>query len=163
MVTLEDQSTIDTFIQNQTGNPMPRKDDGKRKVYLRHNDFGPIPEGGLGKIIPQITDFGQAQRGDKSKPLILPIQPNEYRAPEVLLGIGWSYSADIWNFGTMVGSQFGNEAALSLSCGRSGISWLDGPYLLNQETALIRQLSTLQTWSPSSERYPLPSSKDREK
>ena len=33
---------------------------------------------------------------------IHPIQPDSYRAPEVLLGVGWSYSADIWNLGVMV-------------------------------------------------------------
>ncbi|KID95498.1 protein kinase domain-containing protein, partial [Metarhizium majus ARSEF 297] len=36
------------------------------------------------------------------EPLIRLIQPNECRAPEVLLGIGWSYSADTWSFGAMI-------------------------------------------------------------
>lgn len=31
-----------------------------------------------------------------------PIQPPMYHAPEVILGMGWSYSAGIWNFGILV-------------------------------------------------------------
>jgi hypothetical protein len=53
-------------------------------------------------MYPKITDFGLAQRGDHPGPLVHPIQPNDCHAPEVLLGCGWSYSADIWNFGIMV-------------------------------------------------------------
>ncbi|KAJ3538815.1 hypothetical protein NM208_g5740 [Fusarium decemcellulare] len=101
MVTFENQSTIDAYLQGQATHPMARKDVGDRILYRCHNDFGPVLAG-LGKIIPQITDFGLAQRGDKAGPLIHPIQPNEFRAPEVLLGIGWSYGADMWNFGAMI-------------------------------------------------------------
>lgn len=54
-------------------------------------------------MLPQITDFDLARRGDKIEPLIHPMQPKEFRTSEVPLGIGWSYSADMWNFGTMVG------------------------------------------------------------
>jgi serine/threonine protein kinase len=53
--------------------------------------------------MPVITDFGAAQYGDKAPVRIPPIQPHAYRAPEVMLGIGWSYSADMWNFGLLVG------------------------------------------------------------
>ncbi|TQN65561.1 Serine/threonine-protein kinase SRPK, partial [Colletotrichum shisoi] len=100
MVTFEDPSTIDAFFREQAAHLMARKCGEARTVYRCHNDFGPVQKG-LGKMIPQITDFGLAQRGDRAEPLIHPIQPNEFRAPEVLLGIGWSYSADMWNLGTM--------------------------------------------------------------
>ncbi|POR33931.1 Protein kinase-like domain protein [Tolypocladium paradoxum] len=101
MVSFEDQSTIEAFVQGQATHPMARKHVSGHTVYRCHNDFGPITHG-LGNMIPHITDFGLAQRGDKAEPLIHPIQPNEFRAPEVLFGIGWSYSADIWNFGAMI-------------------------------------------------------------
>lgn len=100
MVTFEHQSTITKFVQQQKSHPMPCKKLGNRTVYLCHNDFGPVMKG-LGNMIPQITDFDLSQRGDKNL-LIHPIQPDELRAPEVLLGTGWSYSADMWNFGVIV-------------------------------------------------------------
>lgn len=101
MIAIEDQSTIDNFIQGQATHPMARKLVGDYTIYRCHNDFGPILKAAK-NLIPHITDFGLSQRGDKREPLIHPIQPDEYRAPEVLLGIGWSYSADIWNFGVMI-------------------------------------------------------------
>lgn len=59
-------------------------------TYLSQKDFGPFRSS---KFLPKIADFGFAQSGDRLQ--TLPIQPDYYRAPEVLLGIGWSYSPDI--------------------------------------------------------------------
>ncbi|EFY85432.1 protein kinase domain-containing protein [Metarhizium acridum CQMa 102] len=103
MVAFEDESTVAAFIQEQVSHPMACKHVGDRAIYQCHNDFGPVMKG-LGNMIPQMTDFGLAQRGDKLEPLIHPIQPDEFRAPEVLLGTGWFYSADIWNFDAMPGT-----------------------------------------------------------
>ncbi|KAF5011334.1 hypothetical protein FDECE_2552 [Fusarium decemcellulare] len=104
MVTFEDESVIEDFVQGQAAHPMARKIVGERTVYRCHNNFGAL-KGGINAIrnmCPKITDFGLAQRGDQAGPLIHPIQPNDCHAPEVLLGTGWSYSADIWNFGIIV-------------------------------------------------------------
>lgn len=79
-----------------------------RVIYRCHNNFGPLDPSGLGNIYPQITDFGAATLlgtgGDDGAVQLgtRPIQPDYYRAPEVILGCGWSYSADIWNLGVMV-------------------------------------------------------------
>lgn len=104
ILTFEDELTIDDFARAQASHPMARKRVGQRTVYRCHNDFGPVMCG-LGNMIPQITDFGLAQRGDTGWPLVHPIQPDEFRVPEVLLGTGWSYGADMWNFGAMVESS----------------------------------------------------------
>ncbi|KKK22391.1 hypothetical protein ARAM_002221 [Aspergillus rambellii] len=59
-------------------------------------------------MFPQITDFGAAtllsnDRHDGTVQLgTSPIQPDHYRAPEVVLGCGWSFSADIWNLRVML-------------------------------------------------------------
>lgn len=102
MVNFESEATIEAFVKRQATNPMARKHVDGRIVYRCHNDFGPVYEGRLGSLIPQITDFGSAQRGDRAAKFLYPIQPNEYRAPEVILGIGWTYSTDMWNFGVLV-------------------------------------------------------------
>jgi serine/threonine-protein kinase SRPK3 len=103
MVTFEDQSVIEAFVQGQDMHPMARKNVGDRIVYRCHNDFGRIKGiGGFQKMYPKVTDFGLAQRGDQPGPLLHPIQPDNCHAPEVLLGTGWSHRADIWNFGIMM-------------------------------------------------------------
>ena len=47
-----------------------------------------------------LCDFGEARRGDVENGD--DIQPEVYRAPEVILEMKWSYSVDIWNVGVMV-------------------------------------------------------------
>ena len=99
LVGFEDRSVIKDFVKKQAENPMPRKFKDGRSIYLSHNDFGPPRSFG---ILPRIADFGLAQSGNGSEPLLHPIQPPLFHAPEVLLGTSWTYSADIWNLGALV-------------------------------------------------------------
>ncbi|KAL9528186.1 Serine/threonine protein [Sphaerulina musiva] len=66
------------------------------RIFQSYSDFGPLKSY---VSVPMITDFDQADDGDFGA---YPIQPDVYRAPEVLLGWGWSHSADIWNFGNLI-------------------------------------------------------------
>jgi serine/threonine-protein kinase SRPK3 len=96
LVSFEDDSVIERFVDAQAENPMPRKVVNGRAVSLCHNDFGETDgKPALKNMYPSITDFGLAQRGDQPGPLIFPIQPDHCHAPEVLLSTGWSYSVDI--------------------------------------------------------------------
>lgn len=100
LVSFEEPSVLEDFAQLQTQNPMPRKSNNGNTVYLSHNDFGPVRSY---YILPKITDFGLAHHQKDSSLLNRhPIQPDQYRAPEVILGAGWTYSADIWNVGLLV-------------------------------------------------------------
>jgi len=99
LLTFEDQSVIKEYVKNQADHPMPRKKVGDRNIYLSHNNFGPLKSL---LMFPKIVDFGLAHRVDNEKPLRHPIQPPLYHAPEVLLGVPWSYSTDIWNLGVLV-------------------------------------------------------------
>ncbi len=98
MVGFEDPSVIEDFVRAQTRNPMPRKVQNGRSIYQSHNNFGPLRSS---LVLPKIGDFGLAQYG-KNGLQRHPIQPDHYRAPEVMLGAGWTYSADIWNLGVLV-------------------------------------------------------------
>ncbi|KAJ5142656.1 kinase-like protein [Penicillium bovifimosum] len=49
---------------------------------------------------PILCDFGSAIHGDQHHSVF--IQPRIYRAPEVILGVPWTFSADIWNVGCMI-------------------------------------------------------------
>lgn len=53
--------------------------------------------------MPKFVDLGSAVRLEEEDDHdIYPIQPDVYRAPEVILGGGWRMTADIWNLGVMV-------------------------------------------------------------
>lgn len=92
---------------------MQYKVDGEsgRTIYRCHNDFGALNAREIKNMIPKIADFGLATTLNKSSIRneiigeqlgIYPIQPDYYRAPEVILGCGWDFEADIWNFGVLV-------------------------------------------------------------
>lgn len=100
LVGFEDPAVIQDFGLAQSANPMPRKVHDGRAVYLSHSDFGPLRSY---YILPKLTYFGLAR--DQKDPLMVnrhPIQPDDYRAPEVILGAGWTYSVDIWKLGAIV-------------------------------------------------------------
>lgn len=103
LIAFEDPTVIKDFVRRQTKIPMQRKapDASGRTVYLSHNNFGPLR---ATSIRPKIADFGHADRVSSGAFGVSPIQPDHYRAPEVILGCGWTYSADIWNFGLLVSS-----------------------------------------------------------
>lgn len=101
MVKIEDQSILDRDVQDEFHNPLPQKrcSDG-RTIYLSRNNYGqPLATTG----IIRITDFDLSVRGDV--PNSGCIQAEVYRAPEVIVDAGYTYSADIWSLGVMVNSQ----------------------------------------------------------
>lgn len=97
MVRLEDKSLLERSARDEMENPFPQKKCDERTIYLSRNDYGP-PTAGIGVV--HITDFGDSVQGDRSNTGC--IQADVYRAPEVILDAGWTYSADIWNLGVMV-------------------------------------------------------------
>ena len=101
LMSFEHESILEQFVQAQAENPMHEERRDSHSIYLSHNQFGPL-QTRLGPNVPTISDFGHAQWINKSKPQINPIQPDKFRAPEVLLGLGWGTKVDIWNLGVMV-------------------------------------------------------------
>ncbi|KAK2855699.1 hypothetical protein FQN49_004934 [Arthroderma sp. PD_2] len=101
MVTFEDPAVFGDFMDSLHDQPMQYKiDSAGRPVYRCHNDFGPLRKL---RNIPKIVDFGLSTRLNCEDDWgIYPIQPDHYRAPEVILGCGWRMSADIWNLGILL-------------------------------------------------------------
>ncbi|KAF2211073.1 hypothetical protein CERZMDRAFT_112879 [Cercospora zeae-maydis SCOH1-5] len=84
-----DDSAFARFERDEREKPLPRKELPDRTIYISH----PMP---LTKGPPLLCDlsearFAQAQNTDL-------IMPDLYRAPEVILGMHWSYSVDLWGF-----------------------------------------------------------------
>lgn len=88
---LRDQSILDAVAHNEMEAPLPQKNSIGRTIYLSRNDFG-FQADNIGR--PVITDFGLSVREDKHAHNHT-IQPNGFRAPEVIIGADWDYSVDI--------------------------------------------------------------------
>lgn len=101
MVSLEDPAVLADFMDAELANPIAFKVDAAgRPVYQSRNDFGPLKSL---RSIPQLVDFGLATRlAEDDDWGVWPIQPDHYRAPEVVLGNGWQMPTDIWNLGVLV-------------------------------------------------------------
>ncbi|KAL9132729.1 MAG: hypothetical protein Q9175_006096 [Cornicularia normoerica] len=104
MVRLEDKSMLERDARDEMENPLPQKKYDDRTIYLSRNNYGqPATVTG----IVSITDFGHSVQGDDSNNGC--IQAEVYRAPEVILEAGWTYSADIWNLGVMLWDSLENK------------------------------------------------------
>ncbi|KAK2779961.1 hypothetical protein FQN53_001147 [Emmonsiellopsis sp. PD_33] len=118
LMSFEDENIPTDFIKRQQ--PMQCKVVGNsaQTIYRCHNDFGPLDWRKIKNMVPKIADFGLAARLDKPSSQdgmvgeqlgIYPIQPDYFRAPEVILGCGWDFKADIWNFSVLLWNIFGSK------------------------------------------------------
>lgn len=100
MTRLESRSILERSAADEFHNPLPQKVCEDRTIYLSRNQYGPPMK--LAKVLGlvTITDFGFAVCGDGPHHGAIQVEP--FRAPEVILDAGWTYSADIWNLGVMV-------------------------------------------------------------
>ncbi|KAI9757923.1 MAG: transcription factor TFIIIB subunit brf1 [Chaenotheca gracillima] len=99
LIGLESKSILEDHARDEFRHPLPQKTANERTIYVSRNDFGP-PKRGLGP--PKIVDLGLAAWGDVLRPHNHSIQSEVYRAPEVILAAGWTYSADVWNLGVLL-------------------------------------------------------------
>lgn len=99
MLPFEDPDVLRDYVHQQEADPAPFEERRGRPVYQSRPDFGRL-RNGVGFV--KLTDFGLAVRGNVPTKHTHDIQPLEYTAPEVMLGAGWTYSADIWNLGLVV-------------------------------------------------------------
>lgn len=97
MFGINDDSVFTLFEEYELQRPVPRKevDTDGRTIYMSQELKMPKEVGA-----PVLCDFGSAVLGDQHQTIF--IQSKIYRAPEVILGVPWTYSADIWNVGCMV-------------------------------------------------------------
>ncbi|PLB54592.1 kinase-like protein [Aspergillus steynii IBT 23096] len=99
MFGIADESVFGDFENNELQNPCPRKEIDGRTIYTSRELRMPKNLGA-----PILCDFGSAVMGDEEHSE--DIQPDIYRAPEVILQAPWSCSVDIWNVGCMIWNLF---------------------------------------------------------
>lgn len=91
----DDDAVFEKFENAELENPCPRKETDGRIIYVSR-------ELGIPSTLaePVLCDFGAAVFGDREN--VTDVQPDLYRAPEIILGIPWGYAIDIWNTGCLV-------------------------------------------------------------
>jgi serine/threonine-protein kinase SRPK3 len=95
MFGFEDDSALVEFEQAELNNPGPRKEVNGRVIDVSRQVQQPKKVGP-----PVLCDFGAAFFGDKLHGD--DVQRDQYRCPEVILEVPWSYKIDVWSVGCMV-------------------------------------------------------------
>ncbi|KAK2804420.1 hypothetical protein FQN51_002062 [Onygenales sp. PD_10] len=108
MFGIADDAVFSDFEEDEIKSPCPRKELDGRTIYTSRKLRMPTTNE-LGA--PILCDFGSAVLGDKEH--LEDIQPDIYRAPEVILEVPWTYSVDIWNVGCPIWNLFEGESLFS--------------------------------------------------
>ncbi|KAG7141201.1 Serine/threonine-protein kinase AFC3 like [Verticillium longisporum] len=102
MLGIEDDSVFTAFEEEELSDPSPRKTVDGRSIYVSRELQLPKAWGA-----PVLCDFGSAVIGEIEH--LEDVQPDIYRAPEVIVEAPWSYSIDIWNTGCVIWDLFEGE------------------------------------------------------
>jgi serine/threonine-protein kinase SRPK3 len=89
-----ENSELVQFERDEKEYPSPRKELSTHTVYLART----LPL--TSKDGPRLSDFSEARFDSPQNDD--PIMPDVYRAPEVMLGLPWSYPVDLWGFAMTV-------------------------------------------------------------
>ena len=101
MLTVDDDTILENFEKAEAENPSPSKViDDTRTIYSSREL--PHPTGDLWGQ-PVLCDFGEARIGDSHSGLI---QPELYRAPEIIFEMEWGSKVDIWSLATLVSIRY---------------------------------------------------------
>ncbi|RAK91960.1 kinase domain protein [Aspergillus costaricaensis CBS 115574] len=101
MLSIDDPSILTDFEISEQQTPAPKKTiDSTRSIYTSRKLS--LPKDMLWGQ-PVLCDLGQARIGPSHTGII---QPNIYKAPEVLFDMEWGFSVDIWNLGVMIWDIF---------------------------------------------------------
>lgn len=90
-----DEAVFQEFEQEELERASPRKEVDGRVIYLSRQLNMPQR-----LVEPVLCDFGSVVAGEQVN--TTDVQPDLYRAPEVILQVPWGYEIDIWNVGCMV-------------------------------------------------------------
>lgn len=140
---LNDASIFEDFAQSLAQAPSARKLVGDRCIYESHQSARDCLAKGLN--LPILADFGEARIGDVQEPAT--IQPQPFRAPEVVLGMHWSYPVDIWMLGCVIWNLFYDKP---LFCDDEGANAMSEAWHLAQ---MVAYLGPPPVYMPQNEKF----------
>ncbi|QDS74126.1 hypothetical protein FKW77_009914 [Venturia effusa] len=104
MLTVADETVLHDVEKAEIENRLPKKVVNEARTIYSSHKLGLPKEALWGE--PVLCDFGEARIGRNHRGLI---QPELYRAPEVLFDMAWGSAVDIWSVAVMVWDLFENR------------------------------------------------------
>lgn len=109
MFGVEDESVLEAYEEAETLNPSQSRTTSQDRTLYASRAFRKPQNHAHGP--PILCDFGEARIG--ADHTHVDIQPEIYKAPEILMEAGWSRSADIWNAACLVCSPLWSRPCAS--------------------------------------------------
>ena len=98
MFGVEDESVFEDYESAETSSPSCSKTVSQYRNIYASRPFRKPHDHAYGP--PLLCDFGEARIGTNHAHV--EIQPEIYKAPEILMETGWGHSVDIWNAACLV-------------------------------------------------------------
>src|ERR1700743_2851610 len=89
----------------------------------------------------RLIDFGSATFDDEYHSSV--VSTRHYRAPEIILGLGWSFPCDIWSIGCILVEFFTGDALFQTHDNLEHLAMMESVCGMRLDTHLIQQVNTL--------------------
>jgi dual-specificity kinase len=98
----------------------------------------------------RLIDFGSATFQDEYHSSV--VSTRHYRAPEIILGLGWSYPCDIWSIGCILVEFFTGDALFQTHDNLEHLAMIEAVLDHRIDPRLVRQVNSQsnRTGSPNS-------------
>lgn len=117
MLSVDDPNVLSDFEKESGLLPSEQKVMNKGRAIYSSRPLRPPHANAYGS--PVLCDFGEARIGASHQ--YAEIQPEIYKALEILMQFDWGHSVDIWNVACLVSDDFVPSLSISgLSCVRCG-------------------------------------------
>lgn len=109
----------------------------------------------------RLIDFGSATFQDEYHSSV--VSTRHYRAPEIILGLGWSYPCDIWSIGCILVEFFTGDALFQTHENLEHLAMMEAVVNARIDTQLVTQVNrmTRNGGNPASKYVVLPTSRVR--
>lgn len=88
----------------------------------------------------RLIDFGSATFDDEYHSSV--VSTRHYRAPEIILNLGWSYPCDIWSIGCILVEFFTGDALFQTHDNLEHLAMMESVCGGKLDTKLVRQVQT---------------------
>ncbi|KAB5570299.1 kinase-like domain-containing protein [Coniochaeta sp. 2T2.1] len=96
----------------------------------------------------RLIDFGSATFQDEYHSSV--VSTRHYRAPEIILGLGWSYPCDIWSIGCILVEFFTGDALFQTHDNLEHLAMIEAVLDTRIDSHLVRQVNQMANRSGSS-------------
>ncbi|KAM4064403.1 kinase [Hirsutella rhossiliensis] len=96
----------------------------------------------------RLIDFGSATFQDEYHSSV--VSTRHYRAPEIILGLGWSFPCDIWSIGCILVEFFTGDALFQTHDNREHLAMMEAVIGSRIDTHLVQEVNKLHARSSGS-------------